>query len=61
VSDEPGAPAESRPPVSGPVLVGGLVISAAAMLAAASLGWAGIPILLAFLAVGAALLVRWSL
>jgi len=31
------------------------------MLAAASLGWAGIPILLAFLAVGAALLVRWSL
>jgi hypothetical protein len=47
-------------PVPGPVLAGGLVVCAAAMLAAATFGWAGVAILAAFAAAGCTLLVRWS-
>jgi hypothetical protein len=46
--------------VPGPVLAGALGVAAAAALGAACLGWAGIPILIALLALGASLLVRWS-
>jgi hypothetical protein len=55
-----GALARTPPPVRGPVLAAVLLISAAAMLGAATLGWSGIPILIGFLAAGCALLVRWS-
>jgi hypothetical protein len=55
-----GATARTPPPVRGRVLAAVLVISAAAMLGAATLGWSGIPILIGFLAAGCALLVRWS-
>ena len=47
-------------PVRGTVLIAALAVSAAAMLGAASLGWPGVPILVAFLAVGCGLLLRWS-
>ena len=51
----------NRPvPLPGAALTGGLVVCAAAMLAAATLGWAGVAILLGFLARGCTLLVRWS-
>ena len=47
-------------PVRGPVLAAGLALCAAAMLGAATLGWAGVAILVGFLAAAATLLVRWS-
>jgi hypothetical protein len=66
VSTEPSRPSESdagarRPvPVGGPVLTAGLLAGAGAMLAAATLGWLGVGILVAFLAAGCTVLVRWS-
>ncbi|MDP9092951.1 MAG: hypothetical protein M3N95_08430 [Actinomycetota bacterium] len=60
MTDQPTARDDARPPVAGRDLAGGLAASAALMLGAASLGWAGIPILFAFMALGAMLLVRWS-
>lgn len=53
-------PAERGVPVPGPVLAGGIGVSAAAMLGAASLGWAGVAILVAFLLAGCGLLVWWT-
>lgn len=59
-SDDDAAGANRPVPVPGPVLAGGLVVCAAAMLAAATLGWVGVAILLGFLAGGCTLLLRWS-
>ena len=66
MSTEPSRPSEGeagarRPvPVSGPVLTAALLAGAGAMLAAATLGWLGVAILVAFLAAGCTLLVRWT-
>jgi hypothetical protein len=60
VNDEPSRAAESRAPVSGTFLAVSLAVAAAAMLGAACLGWAGVPILVTFLGAGCALLLRWS-
>lgn len=66
MSTEPSRPPEGdagarRPvPVSGPVLTAGLAAGAGAMLVAATLGWVGVAILVAFLVAGCTLLVRWT-
>ena len=52
--------ADRSVPVPGPVLAGSVAVAAAAMLGAASLGWAGVAILVTFLLAGCALLVRWT-
>ena len=66
MSTEPSHPTHGddprrRPvPVSGPILTAGLLAGAGGMLAAATLGWLGVAILVAFLAAGCTLLLRWS-
>jgi hypothetical protein len=53
-------PRDDSVPVPGPLVAAGLAVSAAAMLGAATLGWAGVAVLVAFLAGGCALLLRWA-
>ena len=56
----PTEPPSGRRLVPGPILASGLALSAAAILGAAALGWAGVAIIVAALGAGCALLVRWS-